>query len=207
MYLVTVVNERTQAVAYTNENGVYTIPASNGDVIAFSSIGYITAERTKPIGEANATLSIILTPATYQLREFNFRPGTLTQFQADSIERVKTYKIYLERRPPSPFASPVSAIAEKFSKKAKRTYRFQKDFAAGEMERYIDTRYTTDLVADLTGLTGDSIGHFMNGNPMPYDFARLATDLEIKIWIRDNFKSWMKKNIPDSGNAREPLSK
>jgi hypothetical protein len=129
----------------------------------------------------------------YQLPEFQVRPGHLTKYQLDSLERAVTYKVVLQRRPPSAFVSPVSALAEKFSKKAKRAYQFQKDFAAGEIEKFVDTRYTPDLVAELTTLTGDSIGHFMYAYPMPYDFARTATDLELKAWIRDNYKQWMKQ--------------
>jgi len=90
--------------------------------------------------------------------------------------------------------SPFSAIAEKFSKKSKRAFQFQKDFYRLESEKFIDTRYTPDLVNELTGATGDSIGHFMYAYPMPYDFARTASDLEIKMWIRTSYKVWARKD-------------
>jgi len=32
----------------------------------------------------------------------------------------------------------------------------------------------------------------MNTYPMEYDFARRGTDLEMKMWIRDNYKAYMR---------------
>ena len=193
LFPVTVVNVNSQMAVYTDQRGFYSIIANPGDPIAFSYVGYRTVERPKPLSVLIATMNVAMEHVDYQLSEYQFRPGHFTQYQTDSMERAKTYKIQLQRRPPSAFVSPVSALAEKFSKKAKRTYQFQKDFAAGETEKFIDTRYTPEVVTELTGLTGDSIGHFMYAYPMEYDFARNATDLEIKMWIRSNFKEWLKK--------------
>jgi hypothetical protein len=190
MYLVSIVNKHTQQVAFTDEKGFYSIPAVQGEVVLFSFIGYTPVERPKPPSVILATLNILMEPLEYQLKEFRFLPGHLTKYQSDSAERVSIYKIQLQREPPSPFNSPASAIAELFSKRAKRTYQFQKNFAAGEIEKFVDTRYTPALVTTLTGLTGDSIGHFMYAFPMPYDFARAGSDLEIKVWIRENFKKF-----------------
>src|SRR6202008_1239377 len=118
-------------------------------------------------------------------------------------ERAAIYKVPLQRTHPSAFASPVGALAELFSKTAKRTYAFQKNFAEGEIEKFIDTRYTPALVTKMTVLTGDSIGHFMYAYPMAYDFARTATDLEVKMWVRSNFREWQKKQGADSARKDE----
>jgi hypothetical protein len=190
---VTVVNVASQMAVYSNDKGFYSIIANPGDFIVFTYVGYRTVEKPKPLSVLISTMNITMEHTAYELQEYNFRPGNLTPYQIDSLDRATTYKIQLQRRPPSAFVSPVSALAEKFSKKAKRTYQFQKDFAKGETEKFIDTRYTPDLVVELTHLTGDSIGNFMYTYPMEYDFARSATDLEMKIWIRENFKQWIKK--------------
>ncbi len=198
----TVVNVISQQIAYTDANGFYTIPARQGDKVAFTYIGYKSVERIKPVSVVISTLNVSLERSAYDLQEVFLRPGKLTQYQIDSAERAAIYKLPLQRRPPSPFMSPASALAELFSKRAKRTYQFQKNFAAGEIEKFIDTRYTPELVTTLTGLTGDSIGYFMYAYPMSYDYARLASNLEIKMWIRDNYKSWVKKNATDSALKR-----
>lgn len=192
LYPVTVVNVFTQQVAYTDANGFYNVPARQGDIIAFSYIGYKTVERRKPLSVIIATLNMSMERKEYELDAIILRPGHLSQYQFDSTERAITYKIYLQREHPS-IMSPASAIAEKFSKKAKRTYQFQKDFAEGEANKFIDSRYTPALVTSLTGLTGDSIGYFMNTYPMPFDYARTASNLEMKMWIRENYKQWQEK--------------
>ncbi|MBC7554427.1 MAG: hypothetical protein H7257_10655, partial [Taibaiella sp.] len=161
----------------------------------------------KPQSVLISTLNIAMAPAANELKEFVLRPGRFTKYQADSAARKVLYKTTLERRPPSPFNSPVSAIAELFNQKAKRAYQFQKDFAAGEIEKFIDIRYNPQMVTKLTGLTGDSIGHFMYACPMPYDFARSATDLEIKMWVRSSFREWQKKQPKDSLAVKAEVKK
>ena len=144
----------------------------------------------KPPSVLVATLNVTMEPSENELKEFTLHSGP-SQYQRDSAERRDIYKLPLQRRPPSAFVSPVSALAEKFSKKAKRTYAFQKEFEQGEVDRFIDTRYTTKLVAQMTGLTGDSAAAFMYANPMPYEYARNASDLELKMWIRSSYKQWV----------------
>ncbi len=192
---VTVVNILTQQGTTTNDNGVYTIAANPGEMIAYSSVGYKTVKKIKPQSVIVATLNVIMEPAAYQLKEFQLRPGNLvTQYQLDSAERRSTYQVPLRFPHSNPFNSPISAIAEKFTPLSKEKFRFQKEFKEGETEKFIDTRYSPELVNTLTGFTGDTIGHFMYAYPMPYDFARSATDLEIKMWIRSNYREWMKKD-------------
>ncbi len=198
LYPVTVVNLASQKVASTDEKGFYMIPANTGDMIAFTYIGYKAIKKTKPTAILITTMDIKLEPTSYQLKEFSFRPGHLNQYQMDSAERASIYKVPLRQTHPSPFNSPISTIAEKFSKRAKAVYKFQKNFAAGEKEKYIDLYYTPDLVANVTGLTGDSVGHFMYAYPLPYDFAGTATDLELKMWIRSNYKNWLNRIEADS---------
>lgn len=190
LFPVTVTNATTKQVAYTDIEGFYSMPANTGDQIVFSCIGYKTISRFKPISVVVATVDASMEHKEYELEEVLLRPGVLTQYQYDSIERVKTYSGLMRRTHPNPFMSPVSALAEKFSKRAKMTYRFQKFFRQAEEERFIDSRYTPELVTGCTGLTGDSVGYFMQAFHLPYDYARVASPLELKMWIRENYRSW-----------------
>lgn len=191
VYPVTVVNVRTQQATYTTDAGYFTIHAEPGDRIAFSYVGYKPIEHIYTTEDEGQSVSVKMVRVSYYLREIILMPG-LTQYQVDSIERVKTYRAFLSRRKSNPVASPVSFVAEKFNKRSKQIFRFQKKFGGWEDERFIDTRYTPELVHEMTGLEDDSLGHFMNANPMPYDYARAATDLELKMWIRDHYRSWLK---------------
>lgn len=198
LFPVTVVNTSTQQTTLTDNTGLYVIPANTGDVIAFSYIGYETVKKTKPLSVLLATVQVTMEAQNYQLQEFTLRPGRLTQYQRDSAERRSTYRMALERTKPSAIMSPASFLADQFSRKSKHLYKFQKDFPRMEQERFIDTRYTAAVVSAVTRLTGDSIGHFMYAYPIPYDFARAATDLELKMWIKNNYKAWIKSGVFDT---------
>jgi hypothetical protein len=190
LYPVTVVNLRTQKATYTTQQGDFTIHADKGDIISFTYIGYKPKEYNMPVSVGAYTTNISLQRISYQLQEVILMPG-YNQYQVDSIERKRTYRAALSRRKSSPIGSPFSFVAEKFNKRSKQIFKFQRNFNQWEDEKYIDTRYTTDLVYEMTGLEGDSLGHFMNAYPMPYDYARTATDLEMKMWIRHHYREWL----------------
>lgn len=192
LYPVTVVNLRTQQATYTTQKGYYTIEAVAGDKIAYSYIGYKSKQRQMPISVGTYEIDVALESVSYRLNELILMPD-YTEYQVDSIERVKKYRPFLSRTKSNPISSPFSFVAEKFNKRSKQVFRFKKNFSKWESERFIDSRYTPELVAEQTGLSGDSIGHFMNAYPMPYDYARSATELEMKMWIRYHFKEWNKQ--------------
>lgn len=191
LFPVTVVNLRTQKATYTNSEGFYSIEAIAGDKLAFSFIGYKTKQLQMPISIGTYVADVPMEMMSYRLQELYIMPD-YTPYQLDSIERSQIYKGPMSIRRSNPLTSPLSFIAEKFSRRSKQVFKFQKNFGKWESERFIDTRYTPQLVQQLTGLQGDSIGYFMNAYPMPYDYARAATELELKMWIRFNYKNWLK---------------
>lgn len=197
LYPVTVVNVKTQQATYTDSNGFYVIAAKPGDKIVFSYMGYKAVEKMKPLSVLIATQNIGMERREYELDEVFLRPDKLTQYQKDSIERRIINRPLLDRVHPSPVMSPASALAERLSGKAQRMYRFQGEFAWWEKQKFVDNRYTADVVAEVTGLRGDSVNTFMAAYPMPYDYARVSTNLEMKMWIRDNYKAWLKQ-VTDS---------
>lgn len=207
LFPVTVVNIATQQSAYSDAQGHFNIQAKAGDQLAFSFIGYKTLQKRVPPVFGAVEWKIEMNALNIELKEVLVRPK-YTQYQIDSIERHSTYQRPLARQKAGSIMSPVSLLAEKFSKRSKQIQRFQKDFNYFEKERFIDTRYTPELVESLTNLSGDTLAHFMNAYPMPYDYARAASDLELKMWIRTNFKEWLfreQKQAPapaDTGSRR-----
>ena len=201
LYPVTIVNLNMRQNAYTDERGNFSIAVRGSDHIAFSYIGYKSQEKIIPVIAGDMEIDVKLQPVNYQLDEFTVRPG-YTNYQVDSLQRRATYQRPLAMPHANPFNSPISALAQLFAPTTKATFRFQKNYAKWETQLFVDSRYSAELVTQLTGLTGDSLGSFMNANPMPYDYARTATDLELKMWIRYNYKQWMKNpviiHVPDS---------
>lgn len=200
----------------SNADGKYTIPAQRGDKIEFSFLGYYPVNLIMP-EEGKVFRRISMKKQLFTLDEVQIRPD-LTPYQIDSIERRSRYALDLNRTRASSSVlgsvfHPASALAEQFSKKSKQRFRFQKNFAKWEDQRFVDTRYSSDEVAGLTGLTGDTLAAFINAYPMPYDYARTATDLEIKMWIKYNYRQWIKKPVilpaaippvPDADSLKKP---
>jgi hypothetical protein len=187
---VTVINAATQQSAFTDASGTFVIRAAAGQRIIFSYLGYKTQELKAPEGYTSQRIE--LARQSYQMNEYIVRPK-YTPYQADSIQRHSTYQRALARKKGGSLGSPVTLLAEKLSKRSKQIFRFQQEFNYWEDQRYIDTRYTPELVGALTRLEGDTLASFMNAYPMPHDYARAASELELKMWIRTNYREWLLK--------------
>lgn len=195
---VMVINKTKNLNTMTSVEGKYSIAADKGDDIEFTYMGYYPVSMKVPDG-SNVFRRVSLRKKLYSLQEVEIRPDW-TPYQLDSIARSKRYALDLSRERASSsvmgsIMSPASALAEQFSKKSKQRTRFQSNFSKWERQKYVDTRYTPEEVASLTGLRGDTLAAFINAHPMPYDYARTATDLEVKMWIRYNYREWIKKPV------------
>ncbi len=182
--------------AVTNLSGFFILPVKPGDKLSFSYSGYHMVERIPAVSD---TLHVELQPLTVRLPEYTIRQ--MTQFQKDSTEMAERYKTEIDKRPTKPkvyFGTGVgvdgliSAMAEKFNKKYKDNKKFRAAYINDVEQKFIDTRYRPELVSSLTGLKGDSLIMFINYHPMDYSFARVATELEIKAWIRETYKVYIK---------------
>lgn len=188
---VSVYNTKTQQYAYTNASGNFFLSANKGDIISFSFIGYKTQTKIVPSSIGTAEMHIDLFRISYELDEFIYRP-LYTPYQLDSMQRKSTYQRALAREKVRSVMSPVSLLADRLSKKSQQIYRFQKSFNYWEGIKFIESIYSPELVTQMTGLKGDTLAHFINIYPMPYDYARVASELELKMWIRERYKEWLK---------------
>jgi hypothetical protein len=139
-------------------------------------------------------------PLNVRLQEYVLHPE-YTPYQKDSAEMAALYSDQLNAAAPikpgfsnangGGFTGLIGGAVQKVSRSYKQKKRFRKNFENDEEQKFIDTRYTPELVTKLTGLAGDTLAIFMNTYPMEYKFARTASDLELKMWIRDNYKSYL----------------
>lgn len=194
---VTIFNLSTELSTSTEETGNFHLLAKTGDIIAFSAMGYRTEKKPATPG---TEMRIELIPLNVKLPTYVFRD--LTPFQRDSIELTTLYSKELNTKPVKVgFSSAngggitglIGAPVKKMSKSYKQNKKFKENFKSDMEQRYIDTKYTPVLVNSLTTFTGDTLAIFMNTYPMEYDFARVASDLEIKLWIRNNYRDYLHK--------------
>jgi len=186
----------------TDSGGNFTLAVTAGDRIAFSCNGYHTIDK---IASFPADLYIELFPLSVQLPEYTLHD--YTPYQRDSAEMAELYGKELNTKPVKVgfsnadgggFTGLIGAPVQKMSRSYKRNKRFKENFKKDQEQKYIDSRYKPELVTALTGLTGDTLIHFMNSYPMEYAFARAATDLELKAWIRDNYREYIKARAIDA---------
>ncbi|MBA3827714.1 MAG: carboxypeptidase-like regulatory domain-containing protein [Taibaiella sp.] len=197
---VTVANIATRNVAVTDEHGRYIITGSRGDVIVFTYVGYRTVHVAAP-EHTDTAMNIIMFEQTVQLKEFTLHAYDYNAYQIDSAKRnegtgksigteLNKVGMSLEFNNGIGVNGSISALAGAISGKTKKMKHLRNQFNDFEQQRFIDLRYTPEMVATLTKFTGDSVGVFMNAYPMPYDFARAATDLELKMWVRYNYRQY-----------------
>ncbi len=118
----------------------------------------------------------------------------LTPYQKDSVRRAELYKDVLEHKQEKSIQAPVSSLYQMFSKKHKDLRKFQQQAKDIELQKFIDTKYVPETVAKITGLKGDALAFYMNEHPMDYQFARTASELEIRWWIRTTWEQYKKEN-------------
>ncbi len=198
---VTVINQTRSIISYSDSNGYYKIPFTTGDSILFSHTAYKPVFQHMAFSLGNQYKTILMNPKVYGLKQATIIGRT--KYQQDSIQKYETYEHTMNKTQATGkftglgCSGCISAIADKILGISKRAKRFKNNFNTDEQQEYIDTRYTPALVASLTGLKDDSLGFFMNKYPMEYQFARQASELELKAWIRDNYKQYL-DNIKDS---------
>lgn len=199
---------------YSNEFGVFVAEAATGDILEFTNLGYKSVKRITPSALGTVLMKVEMSKNTVQLEEFVLH--NLTQYQRDSIAMANAYSKELNLQAIKPkFVATGSGVGmngliggavQKISRSYKRNKKFKAEFKKSEEDKFIDTRYTGVLVSSLTGLPseGDTLAAFMNTYPMDYDFARHATDLELKMWIRDNYKQYLHKKDTVANTAAKP---
>lgn len=197
---VTVINLSTQQSTYTDEHGNYMIEAKNGDQIAFSYVGYHTVQKATPPAIGVAEMRVEMLQQNFELKEYVLHD--YTPYQKDSIAMRETYNKELNTSAIKPKVGMnnglevdglIGSAVQKISRGYKKNKKFKEEFIKQEQDLFIDTRYTPTLVNSLTGFTGDTLAFFINTYPMDYGFARTASDLEIKMWIRYNYKEYIRE--------------
>jgi hypothetical protein len=185
---VAIINKSANDMSYTDDEGFYSIIIHKGDTLEFSRLGYFSY--TYFVGSVNGPVNrnIILSEKKNVLQEI--KVSGLTRYQRDSIERTNTFGKAVNQQQVSTIMSPVTSLYQQFSKKYKDLRKFQAQYADMEKQKFIDTKYTYEMVTAITKLEGDAVAYFMNNYPMDYNFARTSNALEIKLWVKHNYKEY-----------------
>ncbi|NIG57275.1 carboxypeptidase-like regulatory domain-containing protein [Chitinophaga sp. Cy-1792] len=195
----TVTNLTTGKHSITDQGGFYKINASKGDLLSVTFVGYVSD--TVAVTQASGTqvINIRMTVTSKFLKGVDIS-SKFSPYQLDSIARREQYGYILDN-PNKPLAGGntpqgagiVFSPITRFSKKERQKRQFKENYEKMEEDKYIDSRFTPALVSRVTGLTGDSLQHFMRDNYPSYETMRQLENNNLLYWITDKYKAWLKK--------------
>lgn len=212
---VFVENRTSGAVTNTDTSGAYTIAIKRGDALYFHLTGYTPVMFAVVDDTRQQYRNVMMQQLVISIDTVTI--SGLSQYQHDSLARRTIYGKKLDERPEKfkmakrhplygragegtfRMDAPVSSLLRKRTRKYKRLKAFQDRYKAGETQLFIDSRYTPALVQELTGMSDDSARLFMNTYAIPYDFARAATEMELNMWVKFNYRMWIKKEKTEPG--------
>jgi hypothetical protein len=181
-------NLRSRQATITGSDGSFMLAVQPGDSILISYVGYTDYTYYVRSGADVITKTFFLLPKNNAIN--GVRVSALTQYQKDSLKTARMFDKVIGYEQTASIASPVTSLYEQFSKKYKDLRKLQGQIVIDEKQKFVDSKYTYELINRVTGLQGDSVAVFMYMYPMEYKFARLANDAEIKMWIITNHRKY-----------------
>jgi hypothetical protein len=186
--------------AKSDQGGNFKIMAKEGDVIIFSSAGYLSDTINLNYADLSASINIYLRPNVQVLKDVEV--DQMNKYIQDSIKRREDYAYLLNKKHPVKFMnekrpgdqpgfnfSPIGF----FSKSEKRKRELKKRIKEEDEAEYIDVKFSESRVALLTRLTGDSLRIFMFMYRPSYSFCRKSNNLDMFLYINDKFVLFKKQ--------------
>jgi hypothetical protein len=190
----------TGKITTTDSNGHYAIEVTEKDSIWFSYLGKPTIKY--PILKMNDPLhfDVALQLSVTVLKGVTVRPRS---YRMDSIQnRIDYAQIFNYEKPkiqPAIYGLGVGfdldEIIRMFQfRKNKNTLKFQQRLLEQEEDKFIDHRFSKQLVKRLTNLTGAQLDSFMIVYRPTYFFCQIASDYELASWIKNSYRLFMQRN-------------
>jgi hypothetical protein len=180
---VLIENIQTGIHIVSDENGKFSIAAGSDDLLEFRKTGYKTARVRIPKGAIPPYFKIILQKST-ELPDYTAK-STNRDWKKDSITYHNLYETYLAFEKLSGLdviRHPFSAL----SKRNRQIWAFQKEYDYFQKEKFIDYTFNAELVANLTGLQGDSLNYFMRRFRPGYEQLQYMTEYTFYNYIRQS---------------------
>jgi hypothetical protein len=187
--------------AMTDSNGHYKIDVREKDSIWFSYLGKPTI-KFPVLKIADVTqFDIALRINIQVLKEVRIRPRNYRQ---DSLQNRLDYaKIFNFHRPnlesmtsigPTGAGIDINELIRLFQfQKNKATQRFQERLEQQEQDKFIDHRYTKQLVRRLTNLTDAELDKFMALYRPSYEYTLYASDYDFQLYIKTMYEQYSKR--------------
>ncbi len=190
---VSIQNHTQRKYDLSDVGGSYRIPAREGDLVIFSSAGYVTDTLLITSVMLGGDYPVFLEARIVTLK--SVRIGSLSNYQLDSIERREDYKwVYdhgneklVEKERKGDGVGVNISLFRSGSRSDKEREVLKKRLIKEEEDHYIDFRYSREYVSRLTHLKGDSLEKFMEQYRPTYDFVRKVATVDILLFINDSY--------------------
>lgn len=184
----------------TNAEGFYTLDASDKDSIWFSYLGKPTQKFPVAKIQNLSQFDIALQVSIPVLAEIKLRPRNYRQ---DSLQNRLDYKKAFDfRRPnvesmtsigPGGAGIDINELIRVFQfRKNNSMMRFQERLLQQEQEKYIEYRFSPQLVRRLTGLEGEELKTFMQQYRPPYEFVLYSREYDFQLYIKESYKKYQR---------------
>lgn len=173
---VFVKNTANKQLALSDKNGKFEIPAEVGNLLIFSSPGYVSdtlyVVDMKPKDIQLALQSIAL-------REVNVKANAKFDPRSEYPEVYERSKVY------------VMSPSSWFGKSGKDARRLKHYFKHEAEERSVDSAFSRAYVGSLVPLKGDQLEDFMTMFRPTYAFLRNNQGESMAVYVNDSYKKWM----------------
>jgi NACalpha-BTF3-like transcription factor len=197
---ITITNKRTMQSVHSSAEGVFYINALLGDTLLLSHPAYMFS--TKTVSMTMTREIFYVTKRRHELEEVEVL-SDMAKYKKDSADKYIFYRKTLKDAGQAPnmnFSNGIgvdglfSSLALKVSGKKKKAKKFAQMLERDEQTKFTNVRYNVKLVMSQTGLSEDEAMNFIMQNPIPYDYVRAASEVEIQMWIRENYKKWKERD-------------
>lgn len=196
---VAIQNIHSEEKLISPADGRFAINVKSGQLVEFHKLGYRTA-RIRIGGMVSPFYRIILEPGAQELQEVEVR-NRFTDFKHDSLYYHNLFKRQIDYPVVTgwrAFQSPFSAM----SRANQQMIHFQKEYAWLEEQKYVDYTFNEKLIAQLTGLKGDSAVAYMRRYRPSYDMLRAMPEYDFFSYVKQTVYIWRERQRLGPSNGR-----
>jgi hypothetical protein len=193
----TIINQQTQKKATTNDKGFFFLEATSGNRLYIQAPDYDfdTLDYAPFFAD---TLTLYLSPSGSILPGVTVR-ASYTKYQLDSMQRREDFDAIRGNisktinDPPTTGVGVNIGLDKAWSKKEKQKVKAEKQFQKTEEQRYVDYRFSPQMVSYYTGLKADALRDYMHRYTPSYDWLRKHTaQQDVLLYINDKLKLFKK---------------
>ncbi len=190
---ISIMNLRTKTGTLSSENGRFFAEGFPGDTLKFTAIGYADQHEVIPLA---GSMVIYMSHKIYDLNQATVRSRN---YHDDSLATRNEYRKYYNYHKPGAVdilktlpSNPITALSYLVPSKArKQKEHFQHTLVTFEQEKFVDNRYSPELVARMTRLEPPVLDSFMQKYHPSYDFLKTATDYDLLLYIKQSYNHYM----------------